>query len=181
MPGKVESLPLLPTPLLELEGTVSPLCCRPRSWSKLGEPLHQTERIGPNHSDTQSPPDLSHHLAELSWTRLPPLGSAHSSNLRLGKHEEKLVQIRREISLGSGHQLPILQPSKVTKPCHQRTWCRLQLASPPLSCTVEPDIVIVQLHLVLVEMMVSESQILTILALHGWYRLMPYDGVDSDY
>ena len=181
MPRKVESLPLVATPLFQVQGSLASLGCCPCSWPKLGEPLHQAESICSNHRDAQGPPNLPHHLAKLSWSRLPPLGSAHSSNLRLGKHEEKLVQIRREISLGSGHQLPILQPSKVTKPCHQRTWCRLQLASPPLSCTVEPDIVIVQLHLVLVEMMVSESQILTILALHGWYRLMPYDGVDSDY
>ena len=99
--SKVESLPLVATPLFQVQCSLAPLCCRPCSWPKLGEPLHQAECIGANHRNAQSPPNFPHHLAKLSWPRLPPLGSVHSCYPRLGKHKEKFVKVRggRALSL----------------------------------------------------------------------------------
>ena len=128
MPRKVESLPLLPTPLLELHCPLTPLCCRPRTWPKLRESLHQAQSIGSHHCHAQSPPNLPHHLAKLTWSCLPPLGSVHCCNPGLSKHEEKFVQVWGKVSPRPRHQLTILQPPKVPKPCNQRTWWWLQLA-----------------------------------------------------
>ena len=150
MPRHVKRLSVSPPPLLQPQRLLSPSCCCPCSWAQLRQPAQQTESICSHNGDAHGSPDLPSHLAQLPRPCLPPLGSAHSCNPRLGKHEEKLVQIRGEISPGSGHQLTILQPPKVPKSSNQRSWWRLQLARTSPSRSVEPDIIVVQLHLVLV-------------------------------
>ena len=59
------------------------------------------------------------------------------------------MEVRGEVSPRPSHQLTILQPPQVPKTSDQRPWWWLQLARTPPSCSVESDIVVVQLHLVL--------------------------------
>ena len=102
-PGKAISLHLPSPPLLKLHGELPALPSCPCPGSKIGKPLQETEGVSSHHGDTDSSPDLPHDLAEVPLT-LPASSSCFFGSLGLGKQQQKLVEIIRQVSIRSSNQ-----------------------------------------------------------------------------